>query len=488
MLYKLAVATFLAGVSAETCKIVADPAVTSFKTETFGFKGEGVYDIMKSDCGMEIQMRECKGNPPFSSYLSAIGIKSKGHEMIFNQDKCTFDGEECKSGKSGKASGISLVNYNPVKLGTEGMGDYGPGSTGWFLEVGDFVVNVTKTNGILGKVAPGPYMMNVIVNGPEKCTGGSTGLCTESANSLPAASLQSVKEMKMSDDGASSVKPLKKEAGGSLSPNTELDMKFAPTYQPLPKGQTMEGLQGLKCAVVQQFMPTCHLNSTVDVFNFRGVETTINNLGGMGPDFGKKHCIEYANVGKYHGKKLNLVVTNISSVHGDVYQPAHPAWNGVKKGGNMGQISMKTDTQAVFKFTVVDAATNEPVVLPGMVISILDLDQNPKDKKRESVAPYGFDTYTLSNDTEVEVYVNDEGITSFRSTTPGTGSDNPHDPLELTELQKNRAVEFTFSNLDSFELWTQMTMGYKTQKGGNFIFSGPSSIVPACDIEAPPSK
>ena len=40
MLYKLAVATFLAGVSAETCKIVADPAVTSFKTETFGFKGE----------------------------------------------------------------------------------------------------------------------------------------------------------------------------------------------------------------------------------------------------------------------------------------------------------------------------------------------------------------------------------------------------------------------------------------------------------------
>merc|ERR1712159_740009 len=99
----------------------------------------------------------------------------------------------------------------------------------------------------------------------------------------------------------------------------------------------------------------------------------------------------------------------------------------------MGQISMKPNSQAVFKFAVVDSATGEPVTLPGLIISILDLDQDRNDKKRESVAPYGFDTYTLSNDTEVDVYVNDEGITSFRSTTKGTGSDNPHDPMELTE-------------------------------------------------------
>merc|ERR1712216_406912 len=115
------------------------------------------------------------------------------------------------------------------------------------------------------------------------------------------------------------------------------------------------------------------------------------------------------------------------------------------------------------------------------IIAFLDLDQNPNNRKRESVTPYGYDTYTLSNDTQVEVGVNGEGVTFFRSTTPGDGSDNPDDPKTLTALQKARTVELTFTNVNSFELNAAMTMGYKTQLGGNFIFSGPSSIVPLCD-------
>ena len=82
-----------------------------------------------------------------------------------------------------------------------------------------------------------------------------------------------------------------------------------------------------------------------------------------------------------------------------------------------------------------------------------------------------------------QVGVNEDGATFFRSTTPGDGKDNPTDPLELTPLQMSRSVELTFSNVDSFELSAHMAEGYKTQLGGNFIFSGPSCIVPVCHVK-----
>jgi hypothetical protein len=332
-----------------------------------------------------------------------------------------------------------------------------------------------------------------VISAPNSCTSEASGLCAESAASLLNASIQSTKDAEKSDDDhGAALSKVSLQSSRVLSPvGTELlspENKFATTYKPLSYYEAMEGLRNLTCAFIQQFMPTCHSNETVEVFKFRDVIVAVNNLGGMGPDYGEKHLIEYTNIGKYHGKNLSLIVTNASAVGGKTYEPAHPSWNGVRPGGNMGTISMKTDSKAVFKFAIVDAETHEPVTLPQLIITILDLDQNPNDKKRESVTPYGFETYTLSNNTEVEVLINDDGLTSFRSTTAGDGKDNPSDPMDLTDLQKARSVEFTFQNIDSFELFTQMTLGFKSQKGGNFIFSGPSSIVPYCDVEAPPSR
>ena len=69
------------------------------------------------------------------------------------------------------------------------------------------------------------------------------------------------------------------------------------------------------------------------------------------------HCTTDA----YLAENLSLIVTNASAVGGKTYEPAHPSWNGVRPGGNMGTISMKTDSKAVFKFAIVDAETHEPV-------------------------------------------------------------------------------------------------------------------------------
>ena len=186
--------------------------------------------------------------------------------------------------------------------------------------------------------------------------------------------------------------------------------------------------------------------------------------------------MKFTHVGKAaDGTPLALVVRAFSH-----YQPADANWNTLMDSRSLAQIAVASDSDAKFNFTIVDARSEEPFALPTLTLSILDIDQGKNNTKRETVMVYGYEKYTLSNDTAVEVGQDAKGRTYFRSGSMGEGADNPSDPMKLSTWQQRRAVEYEFVNKSSFLVETFFSAG--PGLGGNLIFGGPSLL--GCDQEA----
>ena len=126
---------------------------------------------------------------------------------------------------------------------------------------------------------------------------------------------------------------------------------------------------------------------------------------------------------------------------------------------------------------------------------------------------YGYEKYTLSNETSVEVGQDAKGRTYFRSGSKGEGGDNPSDPMKLSTWQQRRAVEYEFVNKSSFLVETRAAHRAPAPRafrapcttqaaravcvlqvetffsagpglGGNLIFGGPTNLVPGCEEAA----
>jgi len=194
-----------------------------------------------------------------------------------------------------------------------------------------------------------------------------------------------------------------------------------------------------------------------------------SNLGNMGPDNGSPEGIRYHNIATVRGRPLDLMIHAL----GD-YVPFKNIRNGLK--GHYGLINMRKGDMQRFKFQFVDPANDAPFTLDQVYLSVLDLDEGKRGKLRESVVmetPYA--TAFTTEDTEIVINTLGDGSVRYDSSTPGTGKDNPKDPMLLNERQKNRAVTFLF---DSLSEWTvSLGTGEGPPSGRNFMFSGKSSVV-----------
>jgi hypothetical protein len=264
------------------CKAVADPRFSTFSEYAMDFKGDGFYSLVEKTstgdtdpCAIKVQSLECPGsNTTYAgaSYMAAIGIEAVGgtsnHIIILEEDKCTLDGRPCGTfescnatnshcGKNVGVDGVKLIPYQPIPGTSENMGEFGPGSKGWYVYAMGFAVNVTVTYPSAGSEAPGRYMMNVITAAPPMCTSDSTGLCSTTAATSDTA-LQAYAAAYSNEHAVNTPKkhqpfgkkghPGGKHAGALLAASEMFDsVPTMPSYPALSTDKILTGLGGLIC-------------------------------------------------------------------------------------------------------------------------------------------------------------------------------------------------------------------------------------------------
>jgi len=196
--------------------------------------------------------------------------------------------------------------------------------------------------------------------------------------------------------------------------------------------------------------------------------TVYSNLGGHGPDSDSPEGVRYTNIATFNGKPIDLLVNAV----GD-YRPWRNTANGVK--GKYGVLNMRYAASATFDFTFIGTEDDAPVTLDSVYFSILDLDEGKRGKLKESIIVDNFAASWLTEDTEIKTLTQGNGAVRFDSSTPGTGKDNPVDPMNLSERQKNRGATFLFDTVSTFRLSLEVAGGPKS--GRNFMFTGKSAVV-----------
>jgi hypothetical protein len=197
-----------------------------------------------------------------------------------------------------------------------------------------------------------------------------------------------------------------------------------------------------------------------------------------------------------------------------------PQWNSIS--GAFGEINIDgpgigQPTQELgLKFKFVNRATNQPVEISWMQFSVFDFDQSANGNGKECVTAKDFVDYALSDgqgvvtsaefgapvDTEIEIVninnggahdtdndpdgVNPAAVNNgqFCSTKHGYGKDNPSDPLNLTKIQKSRAISFFYEKFSEFEI--TISIDCCIGQGRNFGFAGRAAQIQRCP--APPSQ
>jgi hypothetical protein len=182
--------------------------------------------------------------------------------------------------------------------------------------------------------------------------------------------------------------------------------------------------------------------------NIENSNVSHSNLGGMGPDLGGSQTIVLDNFGTYGGDSVRLVISNRTK-----YEPKNSnsvQLNGVS--GKFGMINVKTatETKLLFEFYI----NGKLASMDNMAFSFFDLDSKDDLNADERMGVYNTTPYVfkkLDPSTEVVHSVGLDGTDMFTSSTPGSGKDNPTDPMNMTDQQKRRSVQFVFvgkSHLD----------------------------------------
>lgn len=196
-----------------------------------------------------------------------------------------------------------------------------------------------------------------------------------------------------------------------------------------------------------------------------------NNLGNMGPSPGDP-VIKFKNVGRVGNTNVSLVIKNLTE-----YLPAGQsgsAPNGRSSTGKFGFVNMKCGTQSLLKFSFLNAETDEPVKIKQMHFTYFDLDAGNRGEVVEYLgAVTNFSASNLYTETEVTETKEACNNTFWKASTPGTGKDNPSDPLNLTPDQEKRTVTITYDNISSVMLIFGMTTRNDGScgNGRNFMYA-----------------
>lgn len=175
-------------------------------------------------------------------------------------------------------------------------------------------------------------------------------------------------------------------------------------------------------------------------------------------------------------KVCDLVVT--TSTPG--YKPLFPGMNKFV-GAGMAKINVAVGFKGEFNFKF-EAGDGSDCVVDQFALSFLDFDQGQFRKGQEIVSVCGAKHAFTCTTTELETSEDNECAT-FRSTTPGFGSDNPTDLDDLTDIQANRAVTLSFVQTSSFKISFEIGNGVPGYR--NFFFAGRPTT--SCQAMPPPT-
>eukprot|EP00966_Prymnesium_polylepis_P164499 3802959-Prymnesium_polylepis.1 len=147
----------------------------------------------------------------------------------------------------------------------------------------------------------------------------------------------------------------------------------------------------------------------------------------------------------------------------------------VAPGGSWTSHQNQTFTE--FAFTFVDAELDEPVRLNYFHLSFFDLDTGSTwrpyhMRPRECIGTRLHDAHALSAQTDIVADSDpyDDSFVNFCGSQPGVATDNPHDPLALSDLERRRSIRFEYS--DTYTLRVRMFITCCSGFGRNFLFAG----------------
>ena len=89
-----------------------------------------------------------------------------------------------------------------------------------------------------------------------------------------------------------------------------------------------------------------------------------------------------------------------------------------------------------------------------------------------------FDYWMTTENSTIDVDPLPDGKVVFTSTVGGTIDDNPSDPMDLTQLQLDRAVAVLYDGGISCFIVSLEVQSPPTIFGRNFLFGGQSSLLP----------
>lgn len=202
--------------------------------------------------------------------------------------------------------------------------------------------------------------------------------------------------------------------------------------------------------------------------SFDHSQVAYSNLGGAGPDRSSPEGVLFKNVATTNGRSIDMTINAV----GD-YSEFKPERNGKK--GPYALINQASRSTATYDFSLTDTESGDPVTLNAFYFSVLDLDEGKRMKLRESTKVQGYAVSYLTEDTEIKMETEAGGAVRFDSSMPGTGKDNPKDPMDLNERQKNRVATFLFDSVSSWRI--TLSIGGGPPSGRNFMFAGKSSVV-----------
>jgi hypothetical protein len=195
----------------------------------------------------------------------------------------------------------------------------------------------------------------------------------------------------------------------------------------------------------------CANSPKLDLINV--VENNLEEPGGR---------LVYGEAGTINGKTVDVVVTAAEG-----YTPFMGGDSTNGNEGEFGTINVACGTEAELTFTIVQTGTNTPEPIQSASLTYYDLDEGKRAKGRMTVETCDQDETVLAENTELSQVVRGTCV-SVTSSKKGSAADNPTSLMELNDIQRARAVTYTFSELSS---WKSKVSLAKGSGGRSFLFS-----------------
>merc|ERR1719410_947355 len=180
------------------------------------------------------------------------------------------------------------------------------------------------------------------------------------------------------------------------------------------------------------------------------------NLGRKGPDVGPEGMIykgaDVKPVGSFNGKRPApspvMVVLNASMA---MDFKTDSTYNGMS--GQYAKVNLKHGTSMLMTVKFLNGLTMQPAVMKSLDFTFFDLDTHTSGNEMEYIKVWGLSSYVLTQNSTVKSVIDrTDGSATFEATTPGSGLDEPADPLLLTSEQKNKAVTLHFDDVSQFKV------------------------------------